>query len=74
MQVHKIRRWPPAWKAFLSACCCKNESEIGFLTVASSRGYQHGFTDETSEFLSNKTHFYDCVVNKLMNFQVIETI
>ena len=43
------------WKAFLSACCCKNDSEIGFLTVTSSWGYQHGFSTETSWFLSNTT-------------------
>ena len=38
---------------FLSACYCKNESEIGFLAVASSSSwrYQHEFSGETSQFL-----------------------
>ena len=54
-----------AWRVFLSACCCKNESDIGFLTVTSSWGYQHGFSAETSQFLSNTTHFCDWVFFKL---------
>ena len=41
MRLQHTRRWPPTWKAFLSTCCCKNESEIGFLTVTSLWGYQH---------------------------------
>ena len=68
MRLQQIRRWLPVWKAFLSACYCKTESEIGFFTVTSSWGYQHGFSAETSQFLSNTTHFYDCVANNLMNF------
>ena len=68
MRLQQIRRWPPAWKAFLFACFYKNESEMGFLTVTSSLGYQHGFSAETRQFLSNTTHFYDCVVNNLINF------
>ena len=74
MRLQHIRKWPPAWKTFLSASCCKNESEIGFLTVTSSWGYQHDFSTETSQFLSSTTHFYDCAVNNLINFEVIETI
>ena len=74
MRLQEIRRWPPAWKAFLSACCCKNESEVDFFTVTSSWGYQHGFSTETSQFLSNTTHFYGCVANNVMNFPVIKTI
>ena len=40
---------------FLSACYCRNESEIDFLAVTSSWGYQHGFSAQTSQFLSNAT-------------------
>ena len=53
---------------FLSACCCKNESEVGFLTVTSSWKYQDDFSAETSQFLSNTTHLYDYAANNLMNF------
>ena len=68
IRLQQIRNSLLAWKTFLSACCCKNESEIGFLTVTSSWRYQHGFSAETSQFLSNTTHFYDYVANNLMNF------
>ena len=68
MRLQQIRRWPPAWKAFVSACCCKDESEIGFINVTSSWRYQHGFSTDTSQFLSNTTYFYDCVANDLMSF------
>ena len=40
--------WPPTTKVFLSACCCKNGIEFGFLTLTSSWGYQHGFSAEAS--------------------------
>ena len=73
MQLQQIKRWSPAWKTLLVACCYKNESEIGFLTVTSSWRYQQGFSPETSQFLNNTTHFYDCVANNLINFCVIET-
>ena len=59
MRLQHIRRWPSAWKAFLSACCCKNESEIGFLIVTSSLGYQHGFSAKASQFLSNAEGVWD---------------
>ena len=36
--------------------CCKNESEISFLTVTWSWGHQHSISAETSLFLSNRTH------------------
>ena len=35
---------------------------------ATSWGHQHGFSAETSQFLSNTTYFYDCVANNLINF------
>ena len=57
MRLQLIRRWPAVWKGFLSTCCCKNESEIGFLTATSSWRYQHGFLAEASQFFSNTTHF-----------------
>ena len=69
MRLQHIRIWPPAWKAFLSACCCENESEIGFLTVTSSCGYQDGFSTETSLLLGNTTNFYDWLVNKLLSYR-----
>ena len=74
MQLQHIKRWPPAWKAFLPACCCKNESEMGLLAVTSPWGYQHGFSAETSRFLSDGTPFYDLIANSFANIAVIETM
>ena len=45
--------------------CCKNESEIAFLTVTLPCIYQYGFPAQPSQFLSNTTHFYDWVANNL---------
>ena len=73
MQPQHIRRWPPSRKAFLSTCCYKNESEIGFVTVKSSCVYQHEFSGENSEFLGNTITFCDCLPNYLLNFYVIVT-
>ena len=47
----QIRRWLPAWKDFLSASCCKNEIEIGFLIVTLSWGYQQAFQLKQTSFL-----------------------
>ena len=52
-------------KSFLSAYCCNNENEIGFLTITLSWGYQNSFSAETSQFLSNITPFYDYAANNL---------
>ena len=41
---------------------------IGFLAVTSSWGYQHGFSAETSHFLSKATLFLDYVANNIINF------
>ena len=57
----KLGKWPPAWKAFLSTCCCKNETEIGFLTVRSSWGYQHGFSAEASQVKLTEVKFQTAV-------------
>ena len=70
MRLQHIRKWSLACKIFLSVCCCKNESEVGILTMASSRGHQHGFSAETRQFLSNTAHFYDSVANNLMDFKL----
>ena len=67
-QLQHIKRWPPAWKVFLSACCYKNKSEIAFLTVTLSCRYQRGFSTEPSHFLSNTNPFYDWVANNLIHF------
>ena len=52
----------------MSAFCRKNESEIRFLAVTLSWGYQHGFSVQTRQFLSNATPFYDFVANNLIDF------
>ena len=53
MQPRHIRKWPPAWKVFLSACCCKNESELSSLNVTSLWRYQHAETAKLA--YTNKT-------------------
>ena len=72
MRLKHIRRWPPAWKAFLSACCCKNESESGFLAVTSSWDTKIVFQLKLANFLATQL-LSDFVANNLINFQVIET-
>ena len=69
MRLQHIRRWPPAWEAFLSACCCKNETKIGSLAMTSSWGYQHGFSAEISQFLSDQL-LYNFVVNNLRDNEI----
>ena len=51
-------KWPPTMKVFLSACCCcKNEKDIGFLTLTLSWDTSTAFQLKPSNFLVTKPHF-----------------